>query len=340
MRGASDYATIEGVTDAAAPTPAAATDRATPAPDPAAMGDRPDSRPAERPDEFDPVPSRPDAGAPAAPAKPHAPEPQAHPEPLRRSPRAVDWDGFYNARDLGGLPTRDGGVTLTGAFVRSADLRFATEAGLEAAREAGVRTVVDLRNAFETRPVARSAWEERANAYRVPATREAELPDGVFGIRVPLDNTSDRVFWDRMREERRLGNPRFFRPVIEQQPQRVVAVLRAIAASPDAVVYHCAVGRDRTGLVTFALLSLADVEPEAIADDYAESAEELGPFFSRLDFPDPKEVIEASLAEHGLTVRTAVLEELDGFDPWTALTRAGLTEAELQGLRARLRGGG
>jgi len=33
--------------------------------------------------------------------------------------RDLDWDGCVNARDLGGLPTVDGGVTRTGALVRS-----------------------------------------------------------------------------------------------------------------------------------------------------------------------------------------------------------------------------
>lgn len=275
------------------------------------------------------------------PASSHAPTTatarEAH-EPLRASPRAVPWEGFYNARDLGGLPTRDGGTTAHGAFVRSADLRFATEAGLAAARDAGIRTVLDLRNGFETRERARSPEEAEANAGRVPPTREADLPEGVFAVRVPLDNTSDLAFWQRMRAERRLGNPRFFRPVIEQQPERVVAVLRTMAAAPPGgIVYHCAVGRDRTGLVSFALLALAEVEPDAIADDYAQSADELGPFFARIGFPEQKHGIDAQLAEMGLTLRDSVREELDGFDLWGALTRAGLTGAELEALRARLR---
>lgn len=251
--------------------------------------------------------------------------------------RTVTWQGFYNARDLGGLPTRDGGRTRTGAFVRSADLRFVDEEALVQAREAGFRTVLDLRNAFETRPLPRNDEEGRANAQRIPPTPEAPLPDGVFGVRVPLDNAEDRDFWTRMRAERRLGSPRFFRPVIEQQPARVVDVLRTIAHAPGGVIYHCAVGRDRTGLVSFALLALADTEPEAIADDYAASLPGLTPFFERLGFPDQRIWIESTLAELGQSVHEAVYEALDGFDPWAALADAGLTEDELLSLRARLR---
>jgi hypothetical protein len=57
----------------------------------------------------------------------------------------VTWEGFFNARDLGGLPTRDARVTHRGALIRSAAPRFVTEAGWRAAHDAGVRTVIDLR---------------------------------------------------------------------------------------------------------------------------------------------------------------------------------------------------
>jgi protein-tyrosine phosphatase len=63
-----------------------------------------------------------------------------------RKDREVGWEGFFNTRDLGGLPTSDGGRTRFGVFFRSADLRFVTPAGWRAARAAGVRTVLDLRN--------------------------------------------------------------------------------------------------------------------------------------------------------------------------------------------------
>jgi len=51
--------------------------------------------------------------------------------------RAVRWEGFYNARDLGGLPTATGAWTRRGRLIRSADTRFITAAGWEAARRVG-----------------------------------------------------------------------------------------------------------------------------------------------------------------------------------------------------------
>lgn len=252
------------------------------------------------------------------------------------SERLLGWDGFYNARDLGGLPLRDGGTTAFGGYVRSADLRFASEQGLGQMADAGFGTVFDLRNDFETRTTPRNEAEERANAYRVPPVPEAELPEGVFGVRVPLDNTRDLEFWQRMRDEGRLGSPRFFTPVLREQPERVVAVLRAMAQAPGGVVFHCAIGRDRTGLIAFTLLALAGVEAEAIAADYALSTKALAPFFARMNFPDHADAIAENLQRRGFTIESAVAEQLDGFDAWATLRDAGLRDDELERLRARL----
>lgn len=261
-----------------------------------------------------------------------------YPAPHIDDERTITWDGFYNGRDLGGLPTEDGGLTRTGQLYRSADLRYASDDGLEQMREAGVGCVLDLRNGFETRTEPKSPEEAQANANRVPPTPEAIMPEGVFSVRVPMDDTSDVAFWQRMREEGRLGSPRFFRPVIDEHPARVVAVLRTIAHAPGPVLFHCAVGRDRTGLTAFALLALAGVTGEAIAEDYARSAAGLRPFFQRMNFPDPSGWIEQNLADRGFTIESAVAEQLDGFNARAALSRAGLTDAELDALTARLRG--
>ncbi|MGH3379601.1 MAG: tyrosine-protein phosphatase, partial [Actinoallomurus sp.] len=83
--------------------------------------------------------------------------------------REIRWDGFFNARDLGGLPTRAGQTTRHGVFVRSADLRFVTEAGWRAARDYGIRTVLDLRNDDEV--MAGPQW------WRGRATSPAAQPN-------------------------------------------------------------------------------------------------------------------------------------------------------------------
>jgi hypothetical protein len=51
--------------------------------------------------------------------------------------RALPWEGLFNTRDLGALPNRTGHTTRSGAFIRSADLRFVTGTGWHTAYEGG-----------------------------------------------------------------------------------------------------------------------------------------------------------------------------------------------------------
>ena len=66
-------------------------------------------------------------------------------------PRELAWDGCLNVRDLGGLPTEDGGETRYGRVVRADSVRQLTDAGWQAVADYGVRTVVDLRGDYELR---------------------------------------------------------------------------------------------------------------------------------------------------------------------------------------------
>ncbi|MGF7473864.1 tyrosine-protein phosphatase, partial [Salmonella enterica subsp. enterica serovar Minnesota] len=61
------------------------------------------------------------------------------------------------------------------------------------------------------------------------------------------------------------------------------AVLGAVAEAPDGpVAVHCAVGRDRTGLVVAMMLSLAGVSDDVITEDYAVSEVQLRPRYEAL----------------------------------------------------------
>lgn len=242
-----------------------------------------------------------------------------------------------NARDLGGLPTRDGGVTRFGAFVRSADLRFVTRAGWRAARAAGVRTVVDLRNEDEIRrPTSRSSARS-AGSGQSTATASTVTPAGIRRIEVPLDDVQDTEFWRYIDREGLNGSPLYFRPFLRHKADRCAAALSALAlAGPGCVLFHCGAGRDRTGLITLLLLSLADVEPEAIADDYRLSTQALKPLFALLGEPDQGPGIESSLERRGTTLRAAVLDVLDRFDAESYLLDAGVAPADLHAIRARI----
>jgi hypothetical protein len=266
-------------------------------------------------------------------------EPTAGDQASPAAGRHVSWEGFFNARDLGGLPARDGGLTRFGAFIRSGDLRFVTEVGWQMAREAGVRMIIDLRNDDEIRPGAGRQLTRLAGPAAIPAIEPTTQPAGMVRAEVPLDDIADTGFWQCLNRERLNGTPLYYRPVLERKPKRCAVVITALAqAPPGGVVFHCSAGRDRTGLVTLLLLALVNVEPEAIASDYALSTESVRALFAAVGQQDQGPAIEAELARRGTTTRGAILATLDGFDVYQYLLAAGVSATDLAAIRCRLTG--
>ncbi|MFG1640154.1 tyrosine-protein phosphatase [Amycolatopsis sp. NPDC049252] len=249
------------------------------------------------------------------------------------------WDGFFNTRDLGGLPTKSGKTTGYGAFFRSADLRFVTDAGWAQAREAGVRTVVDLRNDDEIRPRFESRTAQAGSAQFTAHSAGPATPTGITRLEVPLDDIDDVEFWQQVNRDQLNGTPLYYPLFLQRKAGRCAAVIKAIAhADPGGVLFHCGAGRDRTGLITLLLLALTDVEPKAIAADYALSAEAVKALFAAMGTDDQGPVVKAILAKRGATAEEAVLAALDGFDVEHYLLEAGVSRDELRSVRHRLLG--
>ncbi|MET9794732.1 tyrosine-protein phosphatase [Nocardiopsis alba] len=254
--------------------------------------------------------------------------------------RQITWDGFFNTRDLGGLPTRRGGTTRRGAFIRAADLRFVTAEGWRSAYEAGVRTIVDLRNPDEIRPSQGEGLTRQGGSAVFPASADqAPLPPGMNRLEIPLDHVEDVEFWKDINGRGLNGSPLYFRPFLDHKAERCAAVITALARSePGGVLFHCGAGRDRTGLIGLLLLALAEVEPDAIADDYEISTEALKPLFAAMGKEDQGPLIASLLADRGLTLRDSVLAALEDLDAEALLLEAGVTEDDLARVRARLLG--
>jgi protein-tyrosine phosphatase len=255
--------------------------------------------------------------------------------------RELAWDGFFNTRDLGGLSTRSGGVTRFGAFIRSADLRFVTDDGWHMAREAGVRTIIDLRNADEIRPAYERFTQLSGTAqFMAPAAGPTTPPD-ISRVEMPMDDIDDVEFWQHVNRDQLNGTPLYYRPFLEGKAERCAAVVHALAcAAPGAVLFHCGAGRDRTGLVALLVLALADVEPSAIVEDYEMSLTALPALLARLGIDSQGPSITSILASRGTSVQDALLDILEAFNIEDHLSSAGASRIDMELVRDRLLGGG
>ncbi|MBV2154704.1 tyrosine-protein phosphatase [Kitasatospora sp. SUK 42] len=230
--------------------------------------------------------------------------------------RTLAWDGCLNVRDLGGLPTDSGRPTASGAIVRADNLDRLTAEGWDTLLDHGVRTVVDLRNIEEYKPLL-------------------PLPEDVDLVRVPLDELAGPAWWEA--HGRLDGTPLALRPYLDHCPHAAAALVTAIAdARPGGVVVHCGAGRDRTGLAALLLLALAGVDRAAIIEDYLLSGPNIRPLYGMLGLPDPYRRIDAALAEAGTTAEAALADTLDTLDPATYLLAAGVSPERIAAVRSRL----
>ena len=207
---------------------------------------------------------------------------EGRPNVTYRPARRLHWDACYNARDLGGYATADGGRTRWGAFVRADNLSRLTPAGQSALIAYGVRTVIDLRRADELtidlNPFATPSDDPRRPAYlNLPLGLHADR-EGILAVQAAGEGDDASML-------------ELFRLVLDHYWRGIAGVMNAIAAAPEgAVLFHCHAGKDRTGMIAALLLALAGVPNATIAEDYALSQVCLQPIFDQRlsQEPDPQ----------------------------------------------------
>jgi protein tyrosine/serine phosphatase len=155
----------------------------------------------------------------------------------------LHWPDLLNARDLGGIPTVDGGRIRQRALIRTDHHGRLTPAGVTAIRSYGVSRILDLR------------WDWEASKHPSPLAGDESYR---------LVPACADVAWD---EATALDS---YRVMVDASRDRLAAVITALAqAPPGAVVVHCHAGRDRTGVVAALALRLGGASVESIAADYA-----------------------------------------------------------------------
>ena len=195
--------------------------------------------------------------------------------------RCIELDGLVNMRDLGGLPTRDGGRTASGRSIRSDNLQDLTDADVaHLVHAVGVSDIIDLRTEVEVHlegpgPLRRVESLTHHHHSLIAARGEEDLDAlAAKALAVPWspDGTRrDASFW----AEHYLG-------YLAGRPDSVAAALRVIADAPGAAVVHCAAGKDRTGTVVAMALDVAGVPHEEIVADYVLTAERIEAIIGRL----------------------------------------------------------
>lgn len=188
--------------------------------------------------------------------------------------RHVTFEAGFNCRDLGGYPTNEGRLVRWGVVFRSGSLHRLTTADLESAKRIGVRTVIDLRSTAELERNGRYPGDDVA-FHHAPLFEEDRVP---FKWAEPDD------------PEPPLGED--YVAIAETGASSLAGALSVIAGGDHPVVFHCAAGKDRTGILAGLLLATLGVPDETITDDYEMSNLSLAAHLAWAEVNDPEEAAE------------------------------------------------
>jgi protein-tyrosine phosphatase len=232
----------------------------------------------------------------------------------------LTWDRCLNVRDLGGHRLSGGGRTRERAVVRADDLARLTEDGRGRLDAYGVTRIVDLRSApdLEFSP---SPFASDPRYVNVPILTQEDWGED-SGLGRAFAAGTGYAYMLRHR------HASFGRAVGE------------VARADGCVLVHCMVGKDRTGLVAALLLSLAGVDDDTIAADYALSGDNLTPLVDELvrDLDEAEaarlRIMHSSPAETMLDALAWIRHGFGGAAGY--LRAAGLDDAAIGRLRVRL----
>ncbi|TFK64054.1 hypothetical protein BDN72DRAFT_872181 [Pluteus cervinus] len=222
------------------------------------------------------------------------------------NPPFVQISGVINVRDLGSYSSASnpGKVTRPRLLFRSAELSSVTEEGKTQLRGLGISKVFDLRSDTEI------------YKYNTP------LPqiDGVEVVRTPVFQTEDyspeamAKRWQLYASGKIESFMILYSQILDNAGASFGTIMRHVRDRPnEGIVFHCTAGKDRTGILAALFLKLADVDDDAIADEYSLSRIGREPAREKIMSRLSKEPLFASNNEAALNMFTCRRETMLAF---------------------------
>ena len=164
--------------------------------------------------------------------------------------RRYPMKGIANFRDLGGYSC-NGGMTKWGVFFRSTSLHKAVEEDVAIMERVGISRILDLRYPGER--------EEKPD---VPVKGADWMGISLLGT-IPVEDLDVN---DEEEDTKTLIN--MYRQIIASSRAEIKDSVQAMIQAEGPALFHCAAGKDRTGILAMLLLGAVGVSREDIIADY------------------------------------------------------------------------
>jgi len=173
--------------------------------------------------------------------------------------------GVENARDLGNYPVAGNHITKKEVFFRSDSTSNFTTADIRLMQEKNLGLVVDLRSEMET--------------HRAPS-----VFTHMDGIRYENVRMLDDLNSGRSSETLPPSMGAVYIHLLDSAKESFARVFRAFSDTIEtgkSCLFHCAVGKDRTGTTAMLLLDLVRADDDLIIADYAATYDFMKPVFDK-----------------------------------------------------------
>lgn len=170
--------------------------------------------------------------------------------------RFFELDSVQNFRDIGGYKNSDNRTVRWGKVFRSGDFSLMTEEDANEIEKLGLKTIIDLRSnrSISKRPdkLLLKRRYEIPISQNMPDSISRKIIDGQFLRGDAIIYTQD--WYKSMIENYSNGFAQLFDYLVDE--------------SNYPLVYHCSLGKDQSGLVTYFLLRALDIPVDTIEEDY------------------------------------------------------------------------
>jgi protein-tyrosine phosphatase len=239
--------------------------------------------------------------------------------------KLIKLDGTYNLRELGGYRASNGKTISSRKLLRSDGLHSLSKKDETLLIQYGMKTIIDLRSTKEV--------EKRPDV-------QIDHPEIKY-FHVPfLDRMLNNA--DQMIKMESLAN--VYINILKNDQESINKVFNIMHNNIDeGLIFHCAAGKDRTGVIAMLVLLLCEVNKETIIEDFSWSAQLMEPVFIRqkqeiLDAGNevPNFIFESNKEDALLTIQF-IEDQYSNIQNY--LFEIGIDESKQQNLKAILLGG-
>ncbi|GAA4839078.1 tyrosine-protein phosphatase [Garicola koreensis] len=173
-----------------------------------------------------------------------------------------------NLRDLGGIAVSSGKVR-PGMLWRADDPTISPRSELQTLAGQGLAAMLDLRSTPEASASPhRTAGELGIAHHHLPLAESAVHPLALVRAAPTMQSPADVGRW--------------YAALVRNHLQEVVHALRIIGTAEGGVLFHCAAGKDRTGILAAVVLALLGADRNVIVEDYAATEQNMMAVIGRL----------------------------------------------------------